>query len=499
MSFISSRPTGAGGTDLRSQIAPWVTHAIDPDLALPNPWIAAVLVPPGEPVDEREWIRIERNAAISGALRARKARLLGDGVVLETGQGDGSEELFDWWSWVLEELPLESILDIAFRVIWRGWVPFEVVATDRVRDGRKYFVPSQMRDALSWHFRWTGRGDLVFCPGIALPKGYRMDLLPGQLKWWTPRAGSISNPYGYPMHADYMSKAWAFGELSDAGFVQIKQSMGFLHITHRFALADALSGGDVAKLEQIKADVLKMLAELQASGILFGPADLEVKWVELISAIDKWVNFFRWSDDVARAFYQGGNLSTMVSGSTGSLAAGEVQERQGLALAAVDAGILESQFRSGFLRPWSARNAATIAPQAFPGTGPVPSLDDVDLEAVPRLSFKALHKIRQEDIDIVRTFAEIGVIDTGQESNGQSEDNIEDSPKSRLARIDVEHHLRLARWRLLSEEQDGATLDLSRNRQLAGGLPAVARGRGGEEVGTPDEEPEPAEDDNAPG
>lgn len=498
MAFISSRPTRSGGADLRKPIAPWTTHVIDPDLALPNPWIAPVLVPAGEPVDEREWIRIERNAAISGALRARKARLLGDGVVLEAGQSEGSEELFDWWSWVLEELPVEIVLDIAFRIIWRGWVPFEIIGDDRVRDGRQYFVPAQMRDALSWHFRWTGRGDLVFCPGIAPPKGYRMDRLPGMLKWWTPRAGSLSNPYGCPMHADYMSKAWAFGELSDAGFVQIKQSMGFLHVTHRFALGDALSGGDVAKLEQIKADIMKMQTELQASGILFGPSDVELKWVELISAIDKWVNFFRWADDVARAFYQGGNLSTMVSGATGSLAAGEVQERQGLALAAVDAGILESQFRSGFLRPWSARNAAIIAPRAFPGIGPVPALEDVPLEAVPRLSFKALHKIRQEDIELLRTFAEIGVIDAGAKSNGRSEDDAEGSPKSRLARVDAEHHLRLGRWRLLSEEQDGATLDLSRNRQLAGGPPAVARRDGGVEE-DPDEEPEPEEDESASG
>ena len=468
-----SRPTRSS-SDIRREIAPSSSHAIDRDQMLPNPWIPPAFVPKGEPVDEREWLRIERNAAVSGALRARKARLLGDGVVLEPGEGDGSEELFEWWKAVLEELPMMTILDLAFAIIPRGWRPFENVGADRQIEGRQYFVPVQVTDPLSWHFRWTAGGDLIFCPPLEQPKGYRMRTLSAMLKWWAPKAGSLSNRYGYPMHADYQERYWSFTELSDAGLVQIKQAAGFLKVKTPFALGKALSSGEVERLSQLRTAIEDMMRVLQATGVLVEGDDMLTEWVSLVAAIDKWISLFRWFDDVARGFYQGGNLSTMVSGATGSLAAGEVQERQGLSLAAVDGTIIEQEFRAGWLRPWSARNAAIIAPAAFPGVGMTPRLEDVPLVAVPRLSFAALHKIRPEDLELLRLFTEIGVIDAEEASEEVGPGDEEAArPADRLARIDADHHLRMSRWRLLAEGEAGATLDLARKEMPAALSPAV--------------------------
>jgi hypothetical protein len=474
MSFTTfpARPSRARA-DLPKTIAPYVSHVMDPDWPVRNPWIQPALVPIGEPADERQWEAIERTPSVSAAIRARKARLLGDGVVLEPGEGDGAEELHEWWSWVLQELPLTAILDTALRSVARGWQPFENVGAFREMDGRRYFIPVKVEDALSWHFSWTGRGDLIFCPGGTIEaKGYRRRALPAQMKWWTPRCGVVKNPYGRPMHYDYLARSWAYVELCDAGFAAIKQSQGFLKIAHDLGLGQAITEGDRVKIEETRAYLLEIIAELQASGILLAPIEWDADWVALTSALDGWIKLWRWFDDGASSYYSGGNLQSMVSGNTGSRAVGEVQERLALALAAGDGACIEHEFRAGLLRPWTAFNASIIAPQIFPGTGITPRAEDIPLAVLPRLSFKALHRIGPDALELLRTFADIGVVD------GEVENDDEGEERQVLtgARVDVDHHLDLAGWRLLAEDDVSSFLDLAKTDPPPMVTPAAAAG-----------------------
>lgn len=443
--IFPSRPS-RGISILNRELTSWTSRVPDPsrrewrDWPVENPWIPAGILGPEDYPDERHWLAMERDPAIKGAMNTRIAHLLGGGVRLERGEGDGAEELFDFWSWALPELPMMTIYAIALRSKFRGWECFETRGAWREWEGKRVYVPAVLYDGLTWQFRWTVGRDLAHMPGGAINALYRMQTLPAQMKWWTPRCGGLSNPYGEPMHGYYCILDYAARQLSESGLVQIGQAQGFLKVAHTLGLDGEMTSQDEAISRAAIAKLKNILAELRASGILWVPEGWDVSWEALTAAVAEWRDLFRYFGDEARSYYSGGNLTSQVSGSTGSRAIGEVQERQALRLAQLDAQELAFSIRS-WMRAWSAWNAETLS-SSFRAQGLTPSLLDVPMAAVPRLVFRGLNRLRKEQIDFVLAMSKIGV-----------EGDLSTDAAELFDRAEIP---------LLDEDQDGPTLDLAK-------------------------------------
>ena len=455
LTIFPQRPSRAA-SDHRRSLTTYTTRIVDPsdpqwrDQPVPNPWLPPEILEDGGWMDERVFIGVERNPAVKGAMASRIAKLLAGGVRLERGEGPGAAELHDVWSEHLAELPMTTLIALAMRGIFRGHEIFEAQGAWVPWSGKRgrplLFLPVVLRDALTWQFRFTAGRDLIYQPGGLATKGWRMEALPARMKWWTPCYGSLGNPYGEPLHGYYLFRDYVYRKLSDAGFVQIRQAQGFLKVVHDFASpgSDLSAEGEVLSAAAV-AKIRSIIDDLQATGVLWQPAGWDVGWEALSGAVDGWIRVFNYFDDDARSFYSGSNLATQARGTATGRAGGEVQERSVMDLAKVDAEMFGEQFR-GFMRAWSAFNASRIS-RDFQPSAATARLDDVPMRAVPRVNFRGLSKVRTEDLKALEIVLKTGVV--------PAEDGT-------ATRVDVNELLDQIRVPLLDEDQDGPTLDLSR-------------------------------------
>lgn len=479
--------------DLARGITPYTSLVIDQtnrvtrDMILENPWIEPAAVPLGSVADETHWLTMESDPAVSGAIAARIAQLLGGGVKLEAGEGEGAQELLEFWEDMLGELPLVTMSALGLMAFFRGWRPFEIIGANRPWNGRTAFAPVVVRNALSWHFRWTVGRDLVYRPGGAFgltgriyrrsgPGGMPTGL-GGLMKWFCPAMGDLSDPYGFPLHRNWMAMDVAHRELSAIGMTHIRMSQGVLKVDEGEGLGDAFNEQDEAKIQAVAARVKSFIDEMQSGGAIVKPAGWDLDWLALPQAVGGWVGLFEFFRNAALSYYAQSNLSTSASGASGNRALALVQDAVGRRVAKLDACQYQEAFRA-WLRAWSAANASVVAPGAFPGIGVRPQLLDVPLRAVPHLVFNSLNRITSEDLAVLTAVREIGV----EMPEGLTED------EERAARImvDVNSMLRTHNFRMVGENEVGAILDFSTQTVPPGMLSETSEPGDSEEIPAPD-------------
>ncbi len=489
---ISPSSTRARG-DLRVGFTPYtsaVGSSLSPqtrDWPLENPWIPASAVPKGQPVDEQHWLLMETDSSVFGAISARIATLLGGGVALEAGEGEGAEELLEFWEDQLAELPLVTMSALGLMSFFRGWRPFEIVGAQRPWRGRSVFAPVLVRSSLSWQFRHTVGRDLWYRGGLGIDrKLFRRRILGGQMKWFCPAMGDLGNPYGFPIHRNWMAMDMAYRELSAIGMAHIRMSQGVLVVDEGGDLASAFNDDDKARIKKVGDSVRAFIDEMQAGGALVRPAGWNIDWLALPSAVGGWTGLFEFFNAAARSYYNMSNLSTSATGASGNRALAAIQDQVGRRVAKLDACQYLESFRV-WLRAWSSANASIIAPKAFPGSGTRPQILDVPLRAVPHLVFLSLNRLTADDLAVLNAVATIGV--TVPEGLSDSD------RKAAKVLVKVKSILRTHNVPLFDEGQVGGILDLSRKEAPP---PPIAAGPQVVEE-DPDEEPEPEEDESAPG
>ena len=450
-------------SDLGRAITPYTSNIVDStertqrDLALENPWIGVAVVPEGAVADETHWLTMESDPAVSGAIATRIAQLLGGGVSLQAGEGDGAQELLEFWEDHLAELPLVTMSVLGLMSFFRGWRPFELVGANRPWNGQTVFAPIVVRNALSWHFRWTVGRDLFYRPGgfvfAADRPPYRMNLLSAQMKWFVPAMGDLSNPYGFPIHRNWMGMDVAHRELNDIGMSHIRTSNGVLTIEEGGQLGANFTAQEEAKIQAVGARVKSFIDEMQSGGALVKPEGWNVDWLALPSAVGGWVGLFEFFRAAAMSYYAQSNLSTSSLGSSASRALVQVQDQVGRRTAKLDACQYQEQFRR-WLRAWSAANASVIAPNAFPGTGIRPRLLDVPLRAVPHLVFNSLNRITADDLAVLSAIHDIGV--------EIPEGLTEEEKKAARVMVPIKEMLASHTFPIAKEDHVGAILDFSK-------------------------------------
>ena len=306
------------------------------------------------------------------------------------------------------------------------------------------------------------------------------------MKWFCPAMGDLGNPYGFPLHRNWMAMDMAYRELSAIGMAHIRMSQGVLVVDEGGDLASAFNDDDKARIKRIGDNVRAFLDEMQAGGSLVKPAGWNVDWLALPSAVGGWTGLFEFFNNAARSYYNMSNLSTSASGASGNRALAGVQDQVGRRVAKLDACQYLESFRV-WLRAWSSANASIIAPKAFPGAAMKPQILDVPLRAVPHLVFLSLNRLTADDLAVLNAVATIGVTVT----EGLSESD----RKAAEVLVKVKSILRTHNVPLFDEGQVGGILDLSRKE--APPPPMAADPQVVEEE--PDEEPVPEEDESASG
>lgn len=469
--LISPSGTRARG-DLRRSFTPYTSLFGDTtapqtrDLEVENPWIPSAAVPPGDPIDERHWLTMESDPSVSGAIAARIASLLGGGVSLEAGDGDGSEELLAFWEDQLAELPLVTMSALGLMAFPRGWRPFEITGAHREWEGKVVFVPVRVKSSLSHMFRHTVGGD-VWYREIGFGSAgrlYRRKTLGGQMKWFMPAMGDLGNPYGFPLHRNWMAMDMAYRELSAIGMSHIRMSQGVLIINETSGkLTTALTNDDKIKVSNIADNVKSFIDSVQAGGAIIKPEGMNVEWLSLPDAVGSWKDLFEFFNNAARTYYAMSNLSTSATGASGNRALASVQDSVGRRVAKLDACQYLESFRA-WLRAWSSANASIIAPRAFPGTGTMPRLLDVPLRAVPHLVFKSLNKLTADDLSVLETVSRIGVT--------VPEGATDDERQAAQVLVKVKAMLKAHNLQMFDDDQVGAILDLSRKEMPPTPFPA---------------------------
>lgn len=425
------------------------------DTEVENPWIERAAVPDGFPVDETHWLTMETDPSVSGAMAARIAQLLGGGVKLEAGRGEGAQELLAFWEDQLAELPLVTWTTLGLTSFFRGWRPFEIIAANRIWEGKPVFVPTQVKSSLSWHFRHTVGGDLVHRPaGMfgAMSQPYRRKTINGQAKFFLPTMGDLGNAYGFPLHRNWQWMDVAYRELSAIGMTHMRTSSGVLMVDGVSDLTGAFTDHDEAKIKSVAARVMSFINEMQSGGAVVKPPGWIVDYLAQPQAIGGWKELFEFFRSAAMTYYAQGD-QTMSSQGGGSEARSRVQDAVGRRVAKLDACQYQEAFRS-FLRAWSSINAPSVAPKAFPATGPRPQLLDVPLRAVPHLVFTSLNRLMADDLAVLNTVHNIGVT--------MPEGLTAEEKKAAQIQVDVASALTTHNLRLVNQGEVGAILDFSK-------------------------------------
>ncbi len=462
------------------------------DWPIENPHLLPRSVDPNLEPDDRQWDVIETNPAVSSAIAFRISTLVGKGWELEPGVGLGAEELFQFWSWWLEELNVADMLVNIMMSGPRGWSPVEHVARRRRwLDGPgspEVLVPWKHNPVLSHQFRWTARKDLIYQPhGFVDSQLYRMDALACRMKWFTPAIGNLGNPYGQPTHGKWAYSDYLAQRFTDSGASQVDKAQGFLRakriITMPAGTKDPQLAKDVAALKESYKD-------LRAGGLWIEPPNWNVSWESLTSSVEAWVLLWEYHDNLASALYAGSPLATNTTGQAASRASSQSGIEVVRDNAHLDAEQANFEIRSGLFLPWSTANASLISKE-FKVSGLRPQLGDVAMRSLPRIKFTALSRINRDSLSILAALKKLGV-----------------RSKGNPVRVDVAGTLRQANWNVVDPTEDPeAWIELEKEepanpglgqlgRRIAGPqgtLPGMERNR---DTRAPDTRPPPTRDAN---
>lgn len=471
----TSRPALGSDLTIFTQRVPLGDRKLLEHWEVPNPNIPLV----GDLAfhDERIWAVMFSDPVVAAAVESRRTMVLGGGWHLEPGTGDGSEELFQTWSRVLEEHKTSTLVWRTLLSRFTGWSPFEVVGGLRRIEGRDLFVPVKIKNAIPQEFRWTARGpNLVWRPPGLPPVRYLMRFLQPTMKWFTPAPGALpGHPYGHATLGDLILHNYAGTLLMDQGRVQMSRAVGYLQAVRETVSdlnkqAGGLGSKDAKRTEAMAKEIQEVIHHWQATGVLIVPPGWSFSWEALPSAVRDWLNLFTYQDDRVRELLVGGTSSGRNSDSSGgSRSASEVDERSALRRAKIDAEQACEEIRMRLFAPWSEWWGDQIHP-AFAGTDPNRQGGNVPAAALPRISFPALHP---PDLEVLAALKSAGV-------------------KGEM-RIAAEDLARSGNLNLIPDGEEGPFMDLKKSAPPSPIGPELPESRPGE----PDEEPVPEEDEKS--
>ena len=441
----TSRPALGADLTIFTQRVPLGDRKLLESWEIPNPNIPLV----GDLAfrDERIWPVMFSDPVVAAAVDSRRTMVLGGGHHLEPGEGDGSEELFQTWSRVLEEHKTSTFIWRTLLSRFTGWTPFEIVGGLRRIENRDLFVPIKIKNAIPQEFRWTARGpNLVWRPPGLPPVRYLMRFLQVRMKWYTPAPGALDgHPYGHATLGDLILHNYAGTLLMDQGRVQMSRAVGYLQAT-RDKVSDlksqaaGLGAKDAIATEKIAEEIQAVIQHWQATGILIVPKNWSFKWEALPSAVTDWLSLFTYQDDRVRELLVGGTSSGRTSDSDGgSRSASEVDERSALRRAKIDAAQACEEIKLRFFLPWSEWWGDQIHP-SFVRIDPNRQGGKVPAAALPRISFPAL---KAPDLEILAALKATGV-------KGEMRINAEDLARS-------------GNLNLIPEGEEGAFVDLQKS------------------------------------
>lgn len=350
---------------------------------------------------------MKAHPTIRSAIEKRITLALSKGAKLQPGRGDQAARVFDVWSAVVERLPFFSFLETGFDSVFTGWHPVEVLA-DRAPqriESAEVRMPRDLVAAENHHFSFTlGRDLVVKPPGrISDWKIWRLSSLGARLKWALFQQGTAM-PYGesilgYLTVAHYVSTI-----LRDVGVIQLRRGAG-IPVVEEKAGASGLQGakeretqGEAATSDNVTTTLQDFIDTLDGTGVIKVPRGWSFGFESVQGVFEGWVKVFQWDADTLNSAILGGNLLGQISGASGSRAAGEVQLQVSIAQARTDARKVAELVRRRLFWPWTALNASAFG---FPTASLSPSLDDVPLEALPRIEFPNLRRPNLELLAIL--------------------------------------------------------------------------------------------------